>query len=297
MGKTIKTYCSTCVAVIVISFFRLKMPCSKIKSNEIVCFSLFYYPKRYELKKIPIVTLFIIALNVFVFINSQSSIYLRRVCIDINQTWNINEYWRSITSQIHHIHDFHLYYNIVSFSLKGVNIEKKLQSYYFAYLLAVFAVLTSSVTLALDALFFQAFGTNYNQQCVIGFSGIIFALKVLATESKTFKTNNVTFLRTNVIHSCWLELILIQILFPQVSLAGNLAGIIVGLAYTKGLLSILCNEFQPLSKLETTKIFQSSDTNYDWYYNGIEYVEGKSEVLAYELASDDAMGRNQDFYN
>ena len=69
------------------------MPCSNIKSNEIVFFPLFYYPKGYELKKIPIVTLFIIALNVFVFINSQSSIYLRRVFIDINQTWNINEYW------------------------------------------------------------------------------------------------------------------------------------------------------------------------------------------------------------
>jgi len=259
--------------------------------------SYFFHSKTYETKKIPFVTLFIIALNVFVFINSQSSVDLGRFCIGINQTWNINEYWRLIASQIHHVHDFHLYYNIVSFLLKGVNIEKKLKSYHFAYLLAVFAVLTSSVTLALDAFLFKLFGFNYNQQCAIGFSGIIFALKVLAIESKSFKTNDVTFLRKSVIHTCWLELILIQILFPQVSLAGNLAGIIVGLAYTNGLLSILCNEFQPLSKLETEATFQSSDTNSDWYYNGIEYVKGKSEVLAYELACDDAMGRNQDFYN
>ena len=55
--------------------------------------SYFFHSKTYETKKIPFVTLFIIALNVFVFINSQSSVDLGRFCIGINQTWNINEYW------------------------------------------------------------------------------------------------------------------------------------------------------------------------------------------------------------
>jgi len=129
--------------------------------------------------------------------------------------------------------------------------------------------------------------------------GVIFALKVLAADSQSYDTANVTFFKMNISHVCWLELIVIQILVPQVSLTGNLAGILVGLAYTKGLLKILSIEFQPTGNQGTEPKFRCSGTAYNdknWYYNGKEYVEGKSEVLAYELARDDVMGRNLDFY-
>jgi len=275
------------------------MPSPKKKSYKLRFFLLLLNIGRYTYERIPLVTLFYITLNIFAFINLQSSIYLERVCIGVNQFWNSNEYWKLITFQIHHIHDFHLYYNILSFLWKGVNIEKKLKSCYFAYLLAVFTVLTSLVTLSLDALYFKAFGSSYNQHCAVGFSGVIFALKVLAADTKLYDTANVTFCEMSINYVCWLELIVIQILVPQVSLTSNLAGILVGLAYTKGLLKILTVEFQPTGNQGTESKFRCSGTAYNdkkWYYNGKEYVEGKSEVLAYELVRDDVMGRNLDFY-
>ncbi|KAH7986939.1 hypothetical protein HPB52_024627 [Rhipicephalus sanguineus] len=75
-------------------------------------------------------------------------------------------------------------------------------------------------------------------QCAVGFSGVIFALKVLNNyyfpgRSRPFWVSTSTCPRT----SRWLELVLIQLVTPNASLVGHLAGILVGLAYVYGVIT------------------------------------------------------------
>ena len=72
-----------------------------------------------------------------------------------------------------HGSDMHLYFNMVSLIYKGIKLERKFGSVYFAYLVAVFTVLTSSTYVAIG----QGLGNALNDQsyatsCAVGFSGL-----------------------------------------------------------------------------------------------------------------------------
>ncbi|GMT37493.1 hypothetical protein PFISCL1PPCAC_28790, partial [Pristionchus fissidentatus] len=64
--------------------------------------------------------------------------------------------------------------------------------------------------------------------------GVIFALKVL---SSTYTPEDVWLMGWLPVpsrYACWAELLLIQVLSPNASFVGHLAGILAGLAYTMG---------------------------------------------------------------
>ncbi|KAF8385055.1 hypothetical protein PRIPAC_74197 [Pristionchus pacificus] len=71
--------------------------------------------------------------------------------------------------------------------------------------------------------------------------GVIFALKVL---SSTYTPEDVWLMGWLPVpsrYACWAELILIQILSPNASFVGHLAGILAGLLYTMGPLRWIVN--------------------------------------------------------
>lgn len=137
----------------------------------------------------------------------------------------------------------------VSFLWKGRDLERRLGSVRFFCLLIVFTILTSCTYLGLNlALFEVTRDRSYLKTCAVGFSGVIFALKVLTTHYTPSHTSQ-TFIGIPVPskYAFWAELVLISLISPNASFVGHLAGILVGLMYTKGPLKWIFDFFEGTS--------------------------------------------------
>ena len=71
------------------------------------------------------------------------------------------------------------------------------------------------------------------RSCAVGFSAVIFALKVLCTHD-THGVNSFLGLPVPSKYIFWFELVYISLISPNASFVGHLAGILVGLAYIHG---------------------------------------------------------------
>lgn len=182
---------------------------------------------------IPVVTLGTLALNMLLFLKPMQ--HLLSVCISVHEAYYQSDWKRLIFSPFHHADDWHLYFNMVSLLWKGKKLEPRLGSAWFAYILAVFSVLTGVIYILLEAILAELMeDIRYRMQCAVGFSGVLFALKVL---NNHYHPGGVTVVMGFPIpnkYSCWVELIAIHFISPGSSFVGHLAGILVGLMYTKG---------------------------------------------------------------
>jgi rhomboid domain-containing protein 1 len=80
---------------------------------------------------------------------------------------------------------------------------------------------------------------QHYKTCAIGFSGVIFALKVLTTSYWESGYRRYFGIRVSGKYAVWVELIAIQLMVPNTSFVGHLAGILVGVAYTQGPLKFI----------------------------------------------------------
>lgn len=95
-----------------------------------------------------------------------------KVCLSVYHVMYRKEWRRLILSALFHADDIHLYYNMASFLYKGRLLERKFKSIYFAFLLAVFTVLTSLVYIGLNIALEKIYDdTHYELVCAVGFSG------------------------------------------------------------------------------------------------------------------------------
>lgn len=192
--------------------------------------------------RIPPVTLSFIGINVAVYLQLLKNLPpLGKACVSAHHVWYDGDYKRIIFAAFYHLDDFHLYYNMASFVWKGRSLEAKMGSAKFLYILSVFIVVTNSVLVALDiALANITEDYSYIYTCAAGFSGVIFSLKVLTTYNLPSGVSMVMgMFPVPRRWACWVELIVIQILFPNVSFTGHLAGILVGFMYVKGPLKFI----------------------------------------------------------
>lgn len=216
------------------------------------------------LDNIPPVTLVTLGLNVWLFLFPAKP--LLQICVSVQQAyWNM-DWHRLLFSPFHHIDDWHLYFNMVSLLWKGMNLERKLRSTWFAYMLIVFSLLTGLVYLLIEAgLSELTKDESYNMQCAVGFSGVLFGLKVVNNHYNPGGVKYIMGLTVANHYACWVELILIHVMNPGTSFVGHLAGILVGLLYTKG----------PLKNVMTTCAgFVSSNRSYHrpyQYFNSSGY--------------------------
>ncbi|XP_002737468.1 rhomboid-related protein 4-like [Saccoglossus kowalevskii] len=191
---------------------------------------------RVGLDNIPPVTLASLVANTVIYLRILQVPSIQTVCVSAVKVWHQHEWSRLLLASWFHTSDMHLYFNMASFLWKGMSLERKLGSKYFAYMIAVFSVLTSSLLVCLDILASEVFGdASYLYSCAVGFSAVIFSIKMVTTYSMAPGTQWIMGLIP--VHSriaCWVELVLIQVLVPNVSFTGHLAGILVGLAYVKG---------------------------------------------------------------
>lgn len=168
----------------------------------------------------------------------------------------------------------HLYYNMASFAWKGIVLESVLGAPFFAYMLVVFSVLTGLLSVAIYYALAMVFTHEFMFSCGVGFSGVIFALKViiimLAFESISLSIHSQPELKLEHfplqvvlnrvypdVHPTiggfqmripggmyvWLELLLLSFISPGVSFVGHLSGILVGFAYSMGLLHPIFDAF------------------------------------------------------
>lgn len=94
------------------------------------------------------------------------------VCINVNAVVNKKDYRRLLLAVFEHANDMHLYYNMMSYLIKGKYLEKKYGSKNFFFLLLFMAVGSTSLDVALCYLLSGWLESPYlKNACGIGFSG------------------------------------------------------------------------------------------------------------------------------
>uniref|UniRef100_A0A3Q0SPB6 Rhomboid domain containing 1 n=1 Tax=Amphilophus citrinellus TaxID=61819 RepID=A0A3Q0SPB6_AMPCI len=181
---------------------------------------------------IPAITLAVLGFNVYLFVFPAAPPL--KACMSLGLVYHNKEWRRLLLSPLHHIDEWHLYFNMASFLWKGVRLERRLGGGWFLYLLSVFFLLTGLVYLLLQALMIKLMEDSLSRECGVGFSGVLFALKVVSNHFNPGGATYVMNIRVSNRLASWAELVLIYLIYPGTSLVGHLAGILVGLLYTVG---------------------------------------------------------------
>ena len=133
--------------------------------------------------RLPPITLAVIALNTVIYLELFEFDYpsLFSVCISANEIVHGRKWLRLVLSPFFHGDDWHLYYNMVSFSIKGRSLEKRYGSAYFLVMLATFTLLCSLTYVGLGFAAFQLLHKqSYLDSCAVGFSGIALIIHFLS---------------------------------------------------------------------------------------------------------------------
>ncbi|KAL5149271.1 Rhomboid-like protein 14, mitochondrial [Glycine soja] len=179
-------------------------------------------------------------------IAANTLIYLRPSFLDplippIEQVWfnphlilKNKDLKRFLLSPFYHIGEPHLVYNMLSLLWKGFQLETSMGSVDFASIVASLLVLSQGVTLMLSKslLLFFDYERSYYSEYSVGFSGVLFAMKVVLN-SQSENYTSVYGLIVPSRYAAWAELVLAQLLVPGVSFLGHLGGILAGLLYLK----------------------------------------------------------------
>jgi rhomboid domain-containing protein 1 len=196
--------------------------------------------------KIPPVTLALIAGQVAIFLQLFHVLWTRydisSICISVLQVWYRDDWKRLLLATFFHLDEWHLYFNMISLLWKGIKLEKKFGSIYFFFLVAVFSVLVNIILVVLSICADRlTHDHSFITQCAAGFSGVLFALKVVLNDMDPTGMQYIMGLPVPSRLVCWAELILIHVMVPNASFLGHLSGIIAGLMYIMGPLKAILN--------------------------------------------------------
>uniref|UniRef100_A0A8D9E0F0 Rhomboid-related protein 4 n=1 Tax=Cacopsylla melanoneura TaxID=428564 RepID=A0A8D9E0F0_9HEMI len=184
---------------------------------------------------IPIATLSSIILQILIYIKVLILPFgTSTTCISGANVLFKKKYSLLWTSALRHGDDMHLYYNMTSFTIKGRYLENKYGPINFILLLVSLVFLSSTFYVATAYTMYIYYEEEYSQlmECAIGFSGVLFALKVIVTREKPSDSYSLLGLSLPAWAAAWAELVLISIMVPNASFKGHLAGILAGLLYT-----------------------------------------------------------------
>ncbi|WVZ71534.1 hypothetical protein U9M48_020109 [Paspalum notatum var. saurae] len=156
---------------------------------------------------------------------------LARVSFNPQLIVEYGDWVRFFLSPFYHLSESHLFYNMTSLLWKGIQLETSMGSAEFASMVTALLALSQGITLLLSkGLLLLGDYTAYYDQYAVGFSGVLFAMKVVLNAW----SDDFVYLHGMVIpakYAAWAELILIQIFIPGTSFLGHLGGILGGLAY------------------------------------------------------------------
>ncbi|XP_040901935.1 rhomboid-related protein 4 isoform X2 [Toxotes jaculatrix] len=224
------------------------------------------------LDNIPPITLAVLSLNVYLYLFPAAP--LLQACVSVQQAYWFKDWRRLVLSPLHHVDDWHLYFNMASFLWKGIRLERRLGGPWFLYLLSVFSLLTGLVYLLLEAVLTELTqDQSYSVSCAVGFSGVLFALKVLNNYYHPGGVTNVMGIPVSNQYASWVELVLIHITSPGTSFVGHLAGILVGLLYTSGPLKTIMKKCAELVTMNGYNSRPSANYNSSGFSGGLTEEE------------------------
>ena len=189
--------------------------------------------KNIGLTNIPPVSLLAILGQVGVYLQL---VVVPRLCLSGTSVWYDGDYMRLWVPAFRHTNDIHLYYNMVSLAWKGLEMERRLGSFKYLVTLAVLVVTSSSIYVLLAVLGSDLLENNaLINQCAIGFSGVLFAMKVVNIHHGHLEEERQSYFGFLVPlrYAVWLELVIIQAIVPNSSFLGHLAGILAGCLLVK----------------------------------------------------------------
>jgi len=155
------------------------------------------------------------------------------------------EWHRLWISALLHAGHTHLYYNLTSFLYKGVVLEAAMGSEPFAGLVVAALILSQGLFLAASLYVAPALGFHDAPYVrTVGWSGVIFALKVLVNGNGVAEGNQLGLAQVLGLNLpwdqvVWVELVLAHFLSPGSSFLGHLCGIVAGLVIKHVLLPAL----------------------------------------------------------
>lgn len=122
------------------------------------------------INNIPPVTLATLALNIWFFLNPQKPLYSS--CLSVEKCCQQKDWQRLLLSPLHHANDWHLYFNMASMLWKGIHLERRLGSRWFALVITTFSILTGVVYLLLQFAVAEFMDEpDFKRSCAVGFSG------------------------------------------------------------------------------------------------------------------------------
>ncbi|XP_037572523.1 rhomboid-related protein 4 [Dermacentor silvarum] len=179
----------------------------------------------------------------FLITFSQVCVYLRLfslpwsdvedVCIGVDGVLFKGEWWRIFYGAIEHMDSMHLYYNMVSFVWKGMILEDIVGTVQFVWIIFQLTTLTGVLIVGLYYLLGIYADPIFYKHCGIGFSGVIFALKVLNNVKYPGQSRNILGVQVTLPSGfiVWFEPLLVQLITGNGSFVGHFAGVLAGLVY------------------------------------------------------------------
>ncbi|XP_062196882.1 rhomboid-like protein 14, mitochondrial [Phragmites australis] len=156
---------------------------------------------------------------------------LQRASFNPHLIMKYGDLTRFFLSAFYHLSETHLFYNMTSLLWKGIQLETSMGSTKFASMVAALLGLSQGITLLLSkGLLLLGDDTTYYDQYAVGFSGVLFGMKVVLNAW----SDDFVYLHGMVIpskYAAWAELVLIQAFIPGTSFLGHLGGILAGLVY------------------------------------------------------------------
>ncbi|CAH9114078.1 unnamed protein product [Cuscuta europaea] len=207
-----------------------------------------------RLDRKPPVTAGVLAANTVIYLRPE---FLDRLIPHIDEVWfnphlilKYKDVKRFYLSPFYHINESHLVYNMLSLLWKGIQLERSMGSAEFAFMVAALVPMSQGATLLLSKLLLLLFnhGGPYYREYAVGFSGVLFAMKVILYEQLGDYTY-VNGLMVPTRYAAWAELILTQMFVPGVSFIGHLGGILAGFGYLYLRKSSYPGSSNPLKKL------------------------------------------------
>uniref|UniRef100_A0A8C7EIL5 Rhomboid-related protein 4 n=1 Tax=Neovison vison TaxID=452646 RepID=A0A8C7EIL5_NEOVI len=240
------------------------------------------------ISNIPPVTLATLVLNIWFFLNPLKPLF--ESCLSVEKCYQQKDWQRLLLSPLHHADDWHLYFNMASMLWKGIHLERRLGSRWFAYVIVTFSLLTGVLYLFLEFALAEFLDEpDFRRNCAVGFSGVLFALKVLNNHYCPGGFANILGFPVPNRLACWAELLAIHFISPGTSFAGHLAGILVGMMYTHGPLKKIMKKCAGYSRYQDSYQYgwqtysEEIPRNYDAYTAGLSEEEQLERALRASL--------------
>lgn len=151
-----------------------------------------------------------------------------------------HEYYRVFSSALFHANLMHIGMNMLSAVAIGSSLEKRMGTLRLLFSIWWAILITSAIYILIAYIAYSVFGfETWMYQHAIGFSGILFHLSVLESRLHSGPRSLFGFFSVASWMYPWVLLVVLQLIMPNLSFLGHLAGILNGTLEYFGALDVL----------------------------------------------------------